>query len=75
MKFADYIGETVIKEPMEHRGKTSKDNGHYHDYFIKHVSGNGRTGKAIGKTKEKHTHPVKKMMVMMAAGHKHDIQT
>ena len=75
MKFRDYIYETIVKEPREHRGKTTKDHGHYHDYFIKHVSCTGRTGKAEGKTKEAHTHPVKKMIVQMAAGHKHDIQT
>lgn len=71
MKFKDYIDETVASaHAPEHRGRTTKDHGHSHEYFIKRASGNGYTGSDNG-----HDHKIKRMVIQKADGHKHEMKT
>ena len=69
MNFKKYIGESVTSDSSygEDRGKTTKDKGHSHDYFIKRVSGDGGTSKDAG-----HLHKIKAMVVLPAKNFKND---
>jgi hypothetical protein len=60
---------TVSNSYGEERGKTTKDNGHDHDYFIKRITGDGGTSKDAG-----HTHKIKAMVVKPAKNHTHDLK-
>lgn len=54
----------------EHRGVTSKDKGHSHDYFLERMTGDGSTSKIKG-----HIHEIKAMVVIEANGHGHELKT
>ena len=64
MKFKDYVREGHSVQ-YEERGKTTKVNGHAHDYFINRMSGDGGTGKAMG-----HVHKIKAMVVQPPVNYK-----
>jgi hypothetical protein len=72
MKFKDYIKEMNLNMTnLEERGKTTKDNGHDHDYFIRRGSGDGMTSRNKG-----HLHKIKAMVVLPAPdGHGHELKT
>jgi len=72
MKFKKYIKEASgLVNYGEEKGKTTKDKGHNHDYFIKHMSGDGGTSKNKG-----HFHKIKAMVVIPALdGHGHELKT
>ena len=71
MKFKKYIVESVTMGDSygEDRGKTTKDKGHSHDYFLDRITGDGGTSKDKG-----HLHKVKAMIVKPANGHSHDLK-
>jgi len=66
MKFKKYLGEEVGSHGEE-RGKTTKDKGHSHDYFIERITGDGGTSKDVG-----HLHKIKAMVVLPAKNFKND---
>jgi len=70
MKFKDYIKEISLVNYGEEKGKTTKDKGHDHEYFINHMSGDGSTSKDKG-----HMHKIKAMVVLPANGHDHQLKT
>ena len=67
-KIDKYIDEATISSYGEERGKTTKVNGHNHDYFIKRISGDGTTSSNMG-----HFHKIKAMVVLPANNHIHDL--
>ncbi len=54
----------------EVRGKTTKDKGHTHDYWLERVTGDGTTSSDNG-----HLHQIRGMVVQPAKGHIHELKT
>ena len=71
MRFQKYIKE---RSYGEERGKTTKNHGHDHDYFIDRMSGNGTTSDDKG-----HYHKIRAMVVLPVDNykddHKHELRT
>lgn len=53
----------------EEKGKTTKDSGHDHEYFLDRISGDGSTSKDKG-----HQHKIKAMVVLKSKGHDHGLK-
>lgn len=69
-KFKEYIKERRGSQGEE-KGKTTKDKGHSHDYFIERLTGDGGTSHNKG-----HLHKIKAMVVIPAPdGHGHELKT
>ena len=51
------------------RGKTTKDKGHSHDFFVDRITGDGTTSHDSG-----HFHKIKAMVVQSANRHTHGLK-